>query len=156
MVIDDLIVGQKVKIIKGSHSGKTGVVTNFNKSNKEVKINIEGLSKTFNINDLESVDAYGMAFKKQKNNNKVMEKLVVESLDELFENKREKVNKNLEKSKPTKVDQDKKEKAKQAIDALKKELAKAKKPGAFKSTSEKNAKIKEIETKIAAWEKKLK
>ena len=100
-----------------------------------------------------------------------MKKLVFESLDELFESKKakaepkkedkpkpasiDKTKAKAEKSKPTKVAQDKKEKAKQAIAALKKLVQDAKKPGAFKLASQKNAKIKELEEKIKAWEKKL-
>jgi hypothetical protein len=94
-----------------------------------------------------------------------MRKLVFESLDELFENKKEdkssmanvsKEKEKMEKSKASKVSQDKKAKAQQAIDALKKQIAAAKKPGAFKSTVEKNAKIKELEDKVKVWEKKSK
>ena len=99
-----------------------------------------------------------------------MKNLVFESLDELFEAKKAdqeedkpkpeniaKAKAKIEKSKPTKLKkQPVDEKAKQAIAGLKTELAKAKKPGAFKMTvTQKNAKIKELETKIAAWEKKL-
>ena len=99
-----------------------------------------------------------------------MKNLVFESLDELFENKKAQQKKEdktklanistskakLEKSKELKFEQNKIEKAKQAINALKKELTKAKKPGAFKTLTAKNAKIKELENKIKAWEKKLK
>lgn len=48
------------------------------------------------------------------------------------------------------------DKAKQAIASLKKQLEQAKKAGSFKTTIEKKAKIKELEDKIEAWEKKLK
>jgi len=88
-------------------------------------------------------------------------KLVVESLDQLFEEKdKEMVNVNktkekFEKSTAKKSVEDNVSKAKQAIEALKTELVKAKKTGSFKTTAEKNAKIKEIEEKITAWEKKL-
>ena len=91
-----------------------------------------------------------------------MKNLVFESLDELFENKKakpesiEKTHNKYEKGKTIKISQDKKEKGKQAIGGLKKELAKAKKPGAFKSTAEKNVKIKELQDKIKAWENKIK
>jgi len=99
-----------------------------------------------------------------------MKKLVFESLDELYESKVKdskkedkpksadisKTKEKAEKSKPTKLNQDKKTKAKQAIDALKKEIINAKKPGAFKTTAQKNAKLKELVDKIKAWEKKLK
>jgi hypothetical protein len=96
-----------------------------------------------------------------------MKKLVFESLDELFESKAKKEDKpqeinvkkekeKIESKKPEKVNQSKDEKATQAIDALKKQVEKAKKPGAFKTTLEKNAKIKEITDKIKVWEKKLK
>ena len=54
------------------------------------------------------------------------------------------------------VEQSKKEKADQAITGLKKQLADAKKKGAFKTTVEKNAKIKDLEGKIAKWEEKKK
>jgi len=83
-----------------------------------------------------------------------MKKLVFETLDEmlfekeLFEAEKEKA------EKVTKVKQDKGEKAKQAIESLKAQLVKAKKPGAFKTTVQKNAKIKELEAKIKGWEKK--
>jgi len=91
-----------------------------------------------------------------------MEKLVFESLEELFEEKKNATNikavhKKYEKSKAQKLkDQPKKEKYEQAIKGLKDELAKAKKPGAFKTTTDKNAKIKEIQGKIDTWQKKIK
>jgi hypothetical protein len=103
-----------------------------------------------------------------------MANLVFESLDELFEAKKavkeEKPAKEdkpkgvnmpaakakIEKEKPKKVKQGTEEKANQAIAGLKAELVKAKKPGAFKTTAQKNAKIKELGEKIAAWEKKIK
>ena len=98
-----------------------------------------------------------------------MKNLVFESLDELFEAKQadEKEDKpkarnvhsekaKTEKTKAIKLkDQSKAEKAKQAIAALKSELAKAKKPGAYKTLSQKKAKVEEIEQKIKSWEKKL-
>ena len=106
-----------------------------------------------------------------------MKKLVVESLEELFESKKaeaaveekvkkedkpkpeniKKVHAKVEKTKATKLKKEPKEdKYNQAIKALKDDLAKAKKPGAFKTTLLKNAKIKELQGKIDAWEKKLK
>ena len=102
-----------------------------------------------------------------------MKNLVFESLDELFESKKKVAEKRekkedkpkptnpakekakAEKKKPIKVDQGKKEKYEQAIKALEAELAKAKKPGAFKTTAQKNAKIGEIQEKITAWKAKL-
>lgn len=60
-----------------------------------------------------------------------------------------------EKKKPVKVDQGKKEKYEQAIKGLEAELAKAKKPGAFKLVSDKKMKIQELQDKIKAWKKKL-
>jgi len=88
-------------------------------------------------------------------------KLVVESLDQLFEKKDKemanvgKTKEKFEKSTAKKTGEDKESKVKQAIEALKAQLVKAKKAGSFRTTAEKNAKIKEIEGKIAAWEKKL-
>jgi len=89
-------------------------------------------------------------------------KLVFESLEELFEAKKKMANvkdthKKYEKTKAQKMkDQSKKEKAEQAIKGLEDQLAKAKKPGAFKTTAEKNAKIKELQEKIDTWKNKLK
>lgn len=88
-----------------------------------------------------------------------MKKLVFESLDELFEAKdpeAAKVQKKLEQPKATKAEQTKREKIEQAIKGLEAELKQAKKPGQFKSTMDKNAKIKLLQDKIAAWKKKLK
>jgi hypothetical protein len=88
-------------------------------------------------------------------------KLVAESLDQLFEEKDKemanvsKTKEKYEKSDAHKSDEDKKSKAAQAIKGLEDQLAKAKKPGAFKTTTEKNTKVKELEDKIAAWKKKL-
>jgi len=86
-------------------------------------------------------------------------KLVAESLNQLLiEKDTENVNKTkekFEKSDVKKLPEDKKGKAQQAIAALNKQLENAKKPGAHKTTAEKNAKIREIEGKIAAWKKKL-
>ena len=73
-----------------------------------------------------------------------MKKLVAESL-ELFE-----------KEKAVVVQQSKKAKYKEAIAGLKKELKKVNKPGASKTTLEKNAKIKNIMEKIAKYKEKLK
>ena len=99
-----------------------------------------------------------------------MKKLVVESLDEfIFEAKKaeEKEDKakpenignvkaKMEKTKATKLKEKPEDKATQAIKALKEEIAKAKKPGSFKTVSQKNAKIAELEAKVKAWEKKAK
>ena len=52
-------------------------------------------------------------------------------------------------------EESKEAKAKQAITALEKQLKDAKKPGAFNTTAEKKAKIKELEEKIAKWKSKL-
>jgi uncharacterized membrane protein (UPF0182 family) len=88
-------------------------------------------------------------------------KLVAESLDQLFEEKGKnmanvgKTKEKFEKTDVKKPAEDKKSKAEQAIDALNKQLENAKKPGAFRTSAEKNAKIKEIEDKIANWKKKL-
>ena len=80
-----------------------------------------------------------------------MKKIVTESLFEFKQiNEKEKISPAVVvKPKPG-------EKYKDAIDGLKKELAKAKKPGQFKTTVEKNAKIKELETKIKKFEDKSK
>ena len=100
-----------------------------------------------------------------------MKKLVFETLDEmlfekeLFESKAKDNEKpkpvdvkaehaKSEKSKVTKPAETKESKAEQAIAALKDQIAKAKKPGAFKTTKEKTAKIAELEAKVKAWEKK--
>jgi hypothetical protein len=79
-------------------------------------------------------------------------KLVVESLDEMLESKKVKESND---SPAQKVKQSKYGKAKQAIEALEKQLAAAKKPGAFATTREKDIKIAEIEKKIKAWKKDL-
>lgn len=74
-----------------------------------------------------------------------MKKLVPESLNE-FMNEGKKV-----------IKQTSDEKAKEAIASLKKQLADVKKPGKMKDTkTQKDAKIKELEDKIAKWESKLK
>jgi len=88
-----------------------------------------------------------------------MKKLVSESLTEFRQINEEKVKAKRKTKAGTKVtlDQSKNEKANQAIAALKKQLADAKKPGGMKLTGiQKNAKIKEIEDKIKAWEAKKK
>ena len=91
-----------------------------------------------------------------------MRKLVFESLNQLFEAKDDKakaenigkVKAKMEKSKAKKQPETKESKADQAIAALKDQITKAKKPGAFKTTKEKTVKIAELEAKIKAWEKK--
>jgi len=88
-----------------------------------------------------------------------MKKLVAESLAEsikLFEKAKLEKIPQPKSGKPKKVDQSGDAKAKEAITGLKKQLADAKKTGAFKTTIEKNAKIKELEGKIKKWEAKLK
>lgn len=100
-----------------------------------------------------------------------MKKLVFDSLNELFENKKNKETEKvdnpkprnsakekakIEKTKAVKITQNKKEKAMQAIAALKKEIQEVKKPGTFKLASDKNVKIKELNDKIKTWEDKLK
>jgi hypothetical protein len=80
-----------------------------------------------------------------------MEKIVAESLNEF-----KSVNEERKHGKPKKVDQTKNEKYKEAITGLKTELAKAKKPGSYRTLIQKKAKIKEIEEKIAKYEVKLK
>jgi hypothetical protein len=72
-----------------------------------------------------------------------MRKLVPESLEESVQvNEAKKI-----KSKSNPED---------AVKGLKDQLAKAKKPGAFKTTIEKNAKIKELEEKIKKFEARAK
>jgi hypothetical protein len=89
-----------------------------------------------------------------------MKRLVPESLDQFINEAKDweaaKDQRKIEKKglKPKKLDQSAEEKATQAISALKKELADAKKPGAFKTNAQKEAKIKELEAKIAKWEAK--
>lgn len=88
-----------------------------------------------------------------------MKKYVAESIQELFEAKAAKAadaQNKIEKGKTTKITQTSGEKAKQSIAALKKQLEDAKKGKSFKTTLEKNAKIKELTDKIKAWESKLK
>lgn len=76
-----------------------------------------------------------------------MKKLVSESLQEFMDmNEAKKV-----------VKQTPEQKAKEAIAALKQQLADVKKPGKMKDTKvQKDAKIKELEGKIAKWEAKIK
>ena len=88
-----------------------------------------------------------------------MRKLVCESLEEVFEAKTpktpaEKQVKRVKRQGGEVKDMSKNEKIDQAISALKKQLADANKPGAFKSTVEKRAKIKQLEDKISAWKEK--
>lgn len=101
-----------------------------------------------------------------------MEKLVFESLDELFEAKKIAEEKKRRKPKPTnikathakiekekakKVQQDKKDSIKEKIAALETQKKEARKPGPMKQTkAQKDAKIAEIQKKIDTWNKKLK
>jgi hypothetical protein len=85
--------------------------------------------------------------------------LVTESLYEFILLKEEKVKSKRKTKAGEKVvmDQSAVEKADQAIKALKKQLADAKKPGGMRdSKAGKDAKVKEIEDKIAKWEEKKK
>lgn len=154
MRADDLVVGRGVTIIRGRFAGKTGMIVDFDENQDQVDVQISGTDNVryLGLDDVKLIDPYQTAFRKfeNQNNKNKMEKLVFESLDELFESKKE------EKSKAQKVKQTKCEKAEQAIEALKKQLALAKKPGAFKTTTDKRAKVKELEDKIKVWEKKMK
>ena len=88
-------------------------------------------------------------------------KLVAESLDQLYEDKKKemanvnKTKENFEKSGAKKLAGDKKDKINQAIKALVSQLVKVKKSNDFKTVTQKNAKIKELEDKITVWKKKL-
>jgi len=88
-----------------------------------------------------------------------MKKLVTESLQEFIQLNEEKVKSKRKTKAGEKVvmDQSAVEKADQAIKALKKQLADAKKAGGMRdSKAGKDAKVKEIEGKIAKWEEKKK
>jgi len=88
-----------------------------------------------------------------------MKNLVFESLDELLESKKlvdvKATHEKIEKSSAEKQRETKKLKVERAVETLKNEIIKAKKPGAFKTTLQKNAKIKELEEKIKVWKRKL-
>jgi len=177
MKASDLVIGREVKILRGGYAGYTGTIVNFDVDEDQVDVEISGTNKIryLGINDIKLIDPFKNVFKKYENqNNKInMKNLVFESLDELFESKKaeakEKPKKEdkpkptnaakekakAEKKKPVKVDQGKKEKYEQAIKGLEAELAKAKKPGAFKLVSDKKMKIQELQDKIKAWKKKL-
>ena len=83
-----------------------------------------------------------------------MKKIVTESLQEFMKVNEVKLDIGSSEAKEVKKGSD--YKYKEAIKGLKEELAKAKKTGAFKTTIEKNAKIKELEAKIKKFEEKLK
>lgn len=177
MKAEDLVVGRKVRIINGPYAGKLGIISDFHEEGELIEVRMQGTNKICgcNLKDLKLIDPFQTAFRKNENQNKKsnMKNLVFESLDELFESKKKVAEKRekkedkpkptnpakekakAEKKKPVKVDQGKKEKYEQAIKALEAELAKAKKPGAFKTTAQKNAKIGEIREKITAWKAKL-
>jgi hypothetical protein len=80
-----------------------------------------------------------------------MKKIVSESLNEFMTEAQ-----HGRTSKAKTVVQNKSQKAVEAIASLKKQLSDAKKPGQFKTTVEKNAKIKELGEKIKKWEAKKK
>ena len=84
--------------------------------------------------------------------------LVHESLDQLFEEKNKKVEltKKLKTQGGTTVKHSKTSKADEAIAGLRKQLEKAKKPGAYRTTVEKRAAIADLEKKIKSWEDKKK
>lgn len=177
MKASDLVIGREVKILRGNYAGYTGTIVNFDVDEDQVDVEISGTNKIryLGINDIKLIDPFKNVFKKYENQNKKsnMKNLVFESLDELFESKKAEVKEKpkkedkpkptnpakekakAEKKKPIKVDQGKKEKYEQAIKALEAELTKAKKPGAFKTTAQKNAKIDELQEKIKAWKEKL-
>lgn len=88
-----------------------------------------------------------------------MKKFVMESLSEFIAMNEDKVKstRKIKAGHKVVLDQSTVEKANQAIEALKKQLADAKKAGKMKDTTVgKNAKVKELEDKIAKWEEKKK
>ena len=180
MKASDLVVGRGVRILRGQYAGHTGIIVDFHEEDDQVDVQINGTNKIryLGINDLKLIDPFKTAFRKFENqNNKInMKNLVFESLDELFESKKaeaeakekkakddkakpaniHKEKAKAEKKKATKLKmQPKKEKYEQAIKGLETELAKAKKPGAFKLVSDKKMKVKELQDKINAWKEKL-
>ena len=86
-----------------------------------------------------------------------MKKFVNESLSDFLNEEKAKSVRKTKAGRKIVLDQSTNEKAKQAIAALKKQLADAKKPGGMRdSKMVKDAKVKEIQDKIAKWEAKLK
>lgn len=83
----DLVVGRKVKILRGRYAGQTGIIADFNIKDDQVDVQLDNSDKIcyLGLDDIRLIDPYKLAFrrKNENQNNKInMKKLVKESLNE--------------------------------------------------------------------------